>query len=786
MHRTVQVAKGTAIRLRVQNRTLLAPAEKQVNRVMGLPLIARLAMAVVAFLVAFWLRFELLPVEARSGTLTFYPATVLAFFLLGAAPGVLVMVLSAAAASYVFSPPHFSFSTDAQGIYTAAFFLGSCSIIGWMTDRLHRADADRQVLLDDVHAKERELNAVLSSQSDVVVRYDRKMVIIYVNDAFCRLFGGGREEFVGHRRELELVPEDQARARLELAALTPTNSNLVIENRVVAGDGSIRWFQWAVHGVFDAAGDLSEVQGTGRDITERRQLESKLATASELIHDLFDNAPCGYHSLDSQGRILEINATEADWLETTKDQVIGHPISEFFSAMSQSDLDSTMSRLRAGEAIDGKEFDLVVQGRVTRRVSVSATAVMDASGRFVKTRSVMFDISRLHAAREQARQLLREQAAMLDNELVGMVRLRERRAVWHNRALASMFGYGPDELQGRDASVLYLDEASYTALGAAAYPVVRAGSVYRTQVQMRRKDGAAFWVDVSGMSVSPDGAETLWSLIDISPLKQAEELRVRAAGLDAENRQLRELARLQRNFTANVTHEMRTPLNAVLGTVPLLRTKELRSDDAKAMRFIDRIDNAGRELLQMIDRIIDMSRADTEQLELHPEPVSLCALVDEVVTAQQNAVASKQIELRVDVDPGLTDVTLDPLRLKQVLQAYLDNAVHFTAVAGHVAVRVHPEDDAHLRIEVEDDGIGITGEDLPKLFQSYTQLSTGLTKAHPGLGIGLALTRRIVEAQGGSVGVRSVPGRGSAFHAILPRQPPVNQGRRAGDKAVAA
>jgi len=755
------------------------------NRVLALPLTARLAIALVVFVVALWVRFLLLPVEARSGSLTFYPATVLAFFLLGAAPGALVMVLSTVAANYLFTPPYFNFTTDAQGVYSAAFFVGSCSLVGWMTDRLHSGDAARQRLLDDLHAKERDLSSVLTSQSDVVVRYDRNMVITFVNDALCRLFGLAREELVGHRRQLKLVPEDQEQVRLDLAGLTPRNPHLVIENRAIAADGTTRWIQWAVHGVFDAAGALSEVQGTGRDITERRQLEGRLAEASERIHDLFDNAPCGYHSLDAQGHILEVNATEVDWLQTTKDQVVGRPINEYFGAMSQMDLDHTMARLRAGEAIEGKEFDLVVQGKVTRRVSVSATPVMDASGQFVKTRSVMFDISRLHAAREQARQLLREQAVMLDNELVGMVRLRDRRPVWHNRALASMFGYGPDELMGRDARILYLDEASYTALGAAAYPVVQAGGVYRTQLQMRRKDGTAFWVDVNGVSVSPGGAESLWSMIDISPLKQAEELRVRAAGLDAENRHLRELARLQRNFTANVTHEMRTPLNAVLGTVQLLRMQDLRGDEAKVTRHIDRIATAGRELLQMIDRIIDMGRADTEQLELHPEPVSLPLLVEEVIAVQRKAMDAKQIELRVDIDTGLTDLELDPLRFKQVLQAFLDNAVHFSPASGHVAIRVQADSDALLRIEVEDDGIGIAEEDLPKLFQSYTQLSTGLTKAHQGLGIGLALTRRIVEAQGGSVGVRSVPGQGSAFHALLPRKPPINLGRRAGDRSVA-
>jgi signal transduction histidine kinase len=132
--------------------------------------------------------------------------------------------------------------------------------------------------------------------------------------------------------------------------------------------------------------------------------------------------------------------------------------------------------------------------------------------------------------------------------------------------------------------------------------------------------------------------------------------------------------------------------------------------------------------------------------------------------------AQKQIQVELQIDPSLTKVILDPSKLKQVLYNYLSNAIKFTPEKGRVRVRVLPEGDLHFRLEVEDNGIGIKPEDIPRLFVEFQQLDASAAKKYPGTGLGLALTKRLVEAQGGSVGVRSRPGEGSVFFAVFPRK----------------
>jgi CheY-like chemotaxis protein len=166
--------------------------------------------------------------------------------------------------------------------------------------------------------------------------------------------------------------------------------------------------------------------------------------------------------------------------------------------------------------------------------------------------------------------------------------------------------------------------------------------------------------------------------------------------------------------------------------------------------------------------VLDLAKVESGKLEFHPEPFNPNDLVNEVIGILRNSAAHKHITLECQVDAQLGDLLLDPARLKQVLYNYLSNAIKFTPERGRIVVRLRPEGRDQLRLEVEDNGVGVSAGDLRRLFVEFQQLDIAMTKKAQGTGLGLALTRRLVEAQGGSVGVRSEPGRGSTFHALLP------------------
>jgi signal transduction histidine kinase len=251
--------------------------------------------------------------------------------------------------------------------------------------------------------------------------------------------------------------------------------------------------------------------------------------------------------------------------------------------------------------------------------------------------------------------------------------------------------------------------------------------------------------------------------------READAVRQRARELEAENHQFQEVSRLKSLFLANMSHELRTPLTAIIGFSDLLQSGNVPTASPQFAQFLGYIGVSGRHLLRMIGDVIDLSKVESGNLDFFPEPVDLPALVHEVYAIVGAEIHRKRIRFAAEIDPGLVDLVLDPARLRQVLYNYLSNAVKFTPEDGAITLHARAHGAGQFRVEVEDSGIGIAASDVSRLFTEYEQLDTGYAKQHQGAGLGLALTRRLVEAQGGAVGVTSAQGRGSVFWVELAR-----------------
>ncbi|HEU0033860.1 MAG TPA: response regulator [Kofleriaceae bacterium] len=258
-------------------------------------------------------------------------------------------------------------------------------------------------------------------------------------------------------------------------------------------------------------------------------------------------------------------------------------------------------------------------------------------------------------------------------------------------------------------------------------------------------------------------------LTDLRERIRIEEIRRRSVELETQNRRIQEASRLKSEFLANMSHELRTPLNAIIGFAELLHDGQVAPSAPEHHEFLGDILTSGRHLLQLINDVLDLAKVESGKLELRPERIELARLLGEVTAILRTTAAHKRLRIEVAVDPELATITLDPGRLKQVAYNYLSNALKFTPAGGRISVRARTEGPQMWRLEVEDTGIGIAAHDLARLFVEFQQLEAGAAKRHQGTGLGLALTRRLVEAQGGSVGVRSTPGSGTTFHAVLPR-----------------
>ncbi|HEY0191063.1 MAG TPA: HAMP domain-containing sensor histidine kinase, partial [Kofleriaceae bacterium] len=205
---------------------------------------------------------------------------------------------------------------------------------------------------------------------------------------------------------------------------------------------------------------------------------------------------------------------------------------------------------------------------------------------------------------------------------------------------------------------------------------------------------------------------------------------------------------------------------SIIGFAELLHDGSVSPADTR--EFLGDIVISSRHLLRLVNDVLDLAKVEAGKLELHPEPVVLERALAEVAGVFRTQAHHKRIGLAIERDPALEVVRIDALRLKQVLYNFLSNAIKFTPAGGRVILRARAESAAWFVVEVEDSGPGIAADQLGRLFTDFAQLGTGASQAE-GSGLGLALSRRLVEAQGGTVGVRSESGRGSVFHARLPR-----------------
>ena len=236
------------------------------------------------------------------------------------------------------------------------------------------------------------------------------------------------------------------------------------------------------------------------------------------------------------------------------------------------------------------------------------------------------------------------------------------------------------------------------------------------------------------------------------------------------NRQVAEASQNKSRFLSNMSHELRTPLNAIIGLTEMMVTNAARFGTEKAQEPLKRVKNAGTHLLGLINQVLDLSKIEAGKLELHLQTVELGPLVDEVVSTARQLAEQNNNRLVLDFQESIGTVTLDAMRLRQILLNLLSNACKFTR-EGEVKVRASrvSNDRDWIEMSVSDTGIGMTSEQQAKLFEEFNQADASTAQRFGGTGLGLAISRKLARMMGGDVTVASEPGKGSVFTVRLPR-----------------
>jgi PAS domain S-box-containing protein len=330
-----------------------------------------------------------------------------------------------------------------------------------------------------------------------------------------------------------------------------------------------------------------------------------------------------------------------------------------------------------------------------------------------------------------------------------------------NPAFERLFGYARDEAVGRNLdSLINTDETLREAEGYTE--AAAAGSLAHGIGQRRRKDGSYLDVELAGVPVEVGGER-----VGIMALYH-DVTELLAARREAESAN-----QAKSQFLANMSHELRTPLNAIIGYSEMLQEEAEEVGRSDFVPDLEKINRAGRHLLALINDILDLSKIEAGKTELYIEDVDLPALVRDVAATVAPLVTSNGNRLELAIDPAIGTIRTDVTKVRQILLNLLSNATKFTE-RGRIELAIMPASDAdgQIEIRVADQGIGMTPEQMSRIFEPFSQAEASTAKRYGGTGLGLVISRRFCRLLGGDMDLASQPGVGTVFTVRLPRAAP--------------
>jgi two-component system sensor histidine kinase/response regulator len=550
-------------------------------------------------------------------------------------------------------------------------------------------------------------------------------------------------------------------------------------------DGEERWVHGLGRLVCDALGRPLHMLGTIQDVTARYQAEQARRDSEQRLAMAIEGAALGLWDWDIPSGHVTFNERWASMLGYRLGEIDPH-VSSWEQLIHPDDASAASDALL--RHLRGETPSYHCEHRLRHRdghwvwvADAGRVLVRDEQGRPLRAVGIHQDITERRAAETQLHKLSLAVEQSAETIVITDV---EGRIEYVNEAFTRISGYSRDEVRGKNPRVLnsgQTDRATYDGL----WRTLTRGETWRGEFINRRKDGSLY---VEAAVVSPirgaDGRITHYVAVkeDITEHKRLneeltrhrhhlEELVAQRTAQLAEARERAEAAsRAKSAFLANVSHEIRTPMNAIVGLTRLLRRSAATPEQSDRLR---KVETAAHHLLALINDVLDLSKIEAGRLELEQADFALAGVIEHVATMITEAAQTKHLVLRTELvslpSPGQSMpmwLRGDPTRLRQALLNFAGNAVKFTET-GHVTLRVRLLERAGtrvtLRFEVEDSGIGVGAEQRQRIFEPFEQADASISRRHGGTGLGLAIARRLVEAMGGEVGLRSEAGQGSCF-----------------------
>ncbi|HWF49656.1 MAG TPA: PAS domain S-box protein [Solirubrobacteraceae bacterium] len=590
--------------------------------------------------------------------------------------------------------------------------------------------------------------------------------VLYASPGVGRIFGIDHEALYGAPTALEelIHPDDRDVVLAKRDAMTGPDD---FEFRIVRPGGETRWVRTRADPVVVESGNIGRTAAVIDDVTDERALHEALRVSEDRFRLLVSSvSEYAIITLDPMGRVAGWNPGAERIKGYAADEIIGRHFSVFYPperikrGHPQRELEVALATGRYHE-----EAERVRKDGSRFWADITLTTIYDDAGELRGFAKVTRDVTERRQSQEALRESEERFRVLAENSTDVITRAGpDGRFLYVSPASRRLYGYEPEELVGRHG-LEDIHPEDHAELREELGTQDEHHDIHTLEYRFRRKDGSYVWVETKARRLRDrQGAvlEYQSSTRDISARRTAEAT-ARRAQTEAE-----QANSAKSEFLSRMSHELRTPLHAILGFGELLARDELDVGQHERLRQLVK---AAHHLLDLINEVLDLSRIERGELRLSLEPVHVGDVVSETLGMVLPLAAAASVTVASPPGEDLEiHVLADRQRLKQVLVNLCSNAVKYNHAGGRVTLRCTQDGTPKARIEVIDTGIGIAPGNLPRVFEPFDRLGAEATDVE-GTGLGLALSKRLIEAMGGEISVASVVGQGTTLAIELPVVP---------------
>lgn len=495
---------------------------------------------------------------------------------------------------------------------------------------------------------------------------------------------------------------------------------------------------------------------------ELRRAQKELEESHDRYSDLYDFAPVGYFSFDKNGLIIEVNLTGAKKLGVERNFLIKKPFSLFIFPGSKDVFYLHLRQVFRTGVRQTCELKLVDKKEVQFDVQLESLSVQEGNSGHCRT--AMSDITDRKKAEEAIRNTLAYTESIVDTIREPLVILdAHQRLKAANHAFYKTFKIPIEDTKDRSVYELGNGQWNIPRLRELLEKIIPRNTQFKDfEVEQEFPNIGRKVMLLNACRLKLAGTHMiLLAIEDITERKKIEELRL-------ENERLISANKSRSEFLMIMSHELRTPLTSVIGYSIILEGKTHGELNEKQRFFVDNILKSSKHLLDLINNFLELAKTEAGKLEMVFEEISVPDTINEIFELIKENAIGHDIILRKEFDPELLSIQADRRALKQMLFNLLSNALKFSKKEGGIITVSTKRENDMVKISVDDTGIGIKEEDIPRLFQKFEQLDSGISRKYDGTGLGLAITKQLVDMHGGKIWVESKYGEGSNFIFLLP------------------